>query len=201
VQRVRLSITVNNKPMSVAEAVSRAGMSRMHWYDIENGETGIKRETAPKIARALNVDEADVLQHAGFAPFVPSEDPQVKEKMAAFGRRLRQALSESNKSNKELAEYLGVSSAIVGEWISGNKSPMFAKIDEIARFVDCQVGWLYGDDNARGPGHDTVARAQSNQDPLIKLFLSEFEKINRRMDVLDPTSGGRLNRQLATSAL
>jgi len=161
------------------------------------------RRIAVSVARALGVEEQDALRAAGLdsTGVIDTVDSDTRDKMVAFGRRLSDALYAARKQQKDLAAALGVSETIVSKWIAGEKSPMFGKIDEIARFVDCQVGWLYGDDNARGPGHDTIATSRSHQDPLIKLFLSEVEKINRRMDLLDPSSGGRLNRQLATSAL
>ena len=57
--------------MTQGEAGRRAGLSRVHWARMENGDTGIKETTIPLVARGLGrttEDQiAEVYKMAGFA--------------------------------------------------------------------------------------------------------------------------------------
>ena len=46
-------------------------------------------------------------------------------------------LHRCNKTQAELAEYLGVSQAAVSSWISGAKTPRLNKVDSICSFFGC----------------------------------------------------------------
>lgn len=53
--------------MSQEVAAGKAGMARQQWYRIEKGESGTKRSTIERIARALQVNTNEALQRAGFS--------------------------------------------------------------------------------------------------------------------------------------
>jgi transcriptional regulator with XRE-family HTH domain len=53
--------------MTRAHVSGQAGISEQQLWRIETGETGSKRETLRAIARAMRLDEGDVLERAGFS--------------------------------------------------------------------------------------------------------------------------------------
>src|SRR5690242_19212097 len=61
------------------EAADRAGIKRPHLSAIENGLTGVKRETVKKLAAAIGVDENETLKRAGFAPTPAIEAFRIKK--------------------------------------------------------------------------------------------------------------------------
>lgn len=181
------------------EAAERAGIHEVQMSRIVTGASGTKRETIPLLAKAVGIDAAEAYERAGYSDVSDGPDPDTQRKMIAFGNRLSEALYTVRKQQKDLAVALGVSETIVGKWISGDKSPMFGKIDDIARFVDCQVGWLYGDDHARGPGEDTVFTALGVEDD--SRLSSRLQLIETKIDqLMDFSSGGRLNHRMMAMA-
>ena len=50
------------------QAADRADVSRVHWSRVENGDTGIKRDTLTRMAQAVHADPAEAFRRAGFQP-------------------------------------------------------------------------------------------------------------------------------------
>ena len=59
--------------------------------------------------------------------------------MAFFGERLTSYLDTNNRTQKELADHLGVSKQIVSKWCHGTRIPRMGKIQAIADFLNCEV--------------------------------------------------------------
>lgn len=127
-----------------------AGITEVQLSRIVNGNSGTKRETIPGLAEALGVDVDEAYERAGYSPDM-NEGPEAEERRRVFGSRLDLALKMAAKSQREFAQTVGVSESIVTQWISGRKSPGFARVWEIASVLDCSTDWLYGDDTARAP--------------------------------------------------
>ena len=51
-----------------------------------------------------------------------------------FSRNLRKYIADSGKTQKELADIIGVSAPTFNEWVSGKKFP---RIDKIQKLADC----------------------------------------------------------------
>lgn len=62
-----------------------------------------------------------------------------------FSKNLRGLLEEKDKTQKELAEYVGVSAASVNFWFSGKNIPKIDKIEKIASFFHVPVQALLSD--------------------------------------------------------
>lgn len=55
---------------------------------------------------------------------------------ATLASNIRRLLKESNKTQNELAEYIGVSKTTVSEWIAAKKYPRIEKIQAMAEYFD-----------------------------------------------------------------
>lgn len=56
-----------------------------------------------------------------------------------FSKNLRNLLEERNRTQKDLADYIGVSPASVNFWLTGKKIPKIDKIKKIASFFHVPV--------------------------------------------------------------
>lgn len=56
-----------------------------------------------------------------------------------FGRQLTRFLEANGRTQKELADRLGVSKQIVSKWCHGTRIPRMNKIQTIAEFLNCTV--------------------------------------------------------------
>ena len=55
---------------------------------------------------------------------------------ATLASNIRRLLKENNKTQNELAEYIGVSKTTVSEWIAAKKYPRIEKIQAMAEYFD-----------------------------------------------------------------
>lgn len=66
-----------------------------------------------------------------------------------FSKNLRNLLEERNETQKELADYVGVSPASVNFWFNGKKIPKIDKIKKIASFFHVPVQALLSEENEK----------------------------------------------------
>jgi len=95
-----------------------------------------------------------------------------KNYKTVFSKRLQILLDESQKTQKELAEYTGVSHQAVSQWRNGQNVPDIYKFKKIAEFFGVSYDYLYG---------DTESRNHENMVLVNELGLSEkaIEQIKR----------------------
>ncbi len=86
-------------------------------------------------------------------------DEQLRER---FSVNLKNALERNKRTQKELADYLGVSTATVSDWVNGKKIPRTDKLQSIAN-------WLSTD--------------------LSGLLYEQREKVTYKIDILTRTAG------------
>ena len=61
-----------------------------------------------------------------------------------FDKRLSQLLKENNMTQKELAQKIGVSQAIVTYWVKGQRQPTAENIFEVAKALETTSDYLLG---------------------------------------------------------
>lgn len=61
-----------------------------------------------------------------------------------FQENLKRLLREHNKTQKELAQHLGISNPTVNSYVKGHNVPRMGKIDEIAKFFGVSRNELLG---------------------------------------------------------
>ena len=67
-----------------------------------------------------------------------------KELNKVIAANIVRLLDQKNRTQQELAEYVGVSQAAVSSWCSGQKTPRMNKIDKICEFLDVKRSAILG---------------------------------------------------------
>lgn len=91
-----------------------------------------------------------------------------KELNKIIAANLVRLLDQRNRTQQELAEYVGVSQAAVSSWCSGQKTPRMNKIDKICEFLGVPRSVILTSDSAISTrhytNHETEQIAQSIYD-------------------------------------
>lgn len=116
-----------------------------------------------------------------------------------FSNNLRYYLSRAEKSQADLARYMGVSSATVSDWCNGNKMPRTDKLQSICNWLGIEMSDLLSE--ARP--HDPVQKsAQDNgyylNEETAKAAQEIFE--NPDMRILFEAARGSRPEDLQTAA-
>lgn len=67
-----------------------------------------------------------------------------KELNKVIAANIVRLLDQKNRTQQELAEYIGVSQTAVSSWCSGQKTPRMNKIDKICKFFDVKRSAILG---------------------------------------------------------
>lgn len=104
-----------------------------------------------------------------------------------FGENLRKLRKERNLTQKELAEYLGVTGRTIGYYENGERFPSPDTINRIADLFNVSLDWLFGRTNIRTPVIKVSEKSNSyngsvsDEDIFISLEeLKEFLSQKRR---------------------
>ncbi len=100
-----------------------------------------------------------------------------------FAKNLRHYLDLNNKSQTDLSNYLGVSTAIVSNWYSGKKMPRVDKIKAIAEWLGLEMSDL-SEDKANEPEYyyDQETRDLADflcKNPDYKVLFDASRKVKR----------------------
>lgn len=72
-----------------------------------------------------------------------------------FAKRLREVRENARKSQKVLAQYIGVSDVAYGGWERGDAEPSFTNLVKLCRYFNVSADWILGLDketaDARAP--------------------------------------------------
>lgn len=103
--------------------------------------------------------------------------------VSVFSNSLRKLLEEKDKTQKDLADYVGVSPASVNFWFNGKKIPKIDKIKKIASFFHVDVSELLSDPDSPPPAKpvkvDKVPdTAKPANDLMLELFADRPEVLN-----------------------
>lgn len=94
-----------------------------------------------------------------------SENEQRINQLIAYN--ISKLLREKNRTQLELAEYLGVTQATVSNWCTGVKMPRMDKIDAICQFFDVKRSSLMEEDDPSSSGES---------DQVDSLFIDDKEQ-------------------------
>lgn len=79
-----------------------------------------------------------------------------KELNRVIATNIVRLLDQKNRTQQELAEYVGVTQAAVSSWCSGQKTPRMNKIDKICEFLGVPRSAILGTGTVTpGPHHHT----------------------------------------------
>ncbi|TDX02226.1 helix-turn-helix domain-containing protein [Dinghuibacter silviterrae] len=62
--------------------------------------------------------------------------------MKAPFNRIKGALGDARRKNKDLAEFMGVTPNAVSDWVNNKNQPSIPDLFRIADFLDCEPGEL-----------------------------------------------------------
>ena len=97
-----------------------------------------------------------------------------------FARNLDKYLQRSGKSQREMAEIVGVSSSTFNDWIKGKKYPRIDKIEFMANYFGIQKSDLIEDKKESSPNELSLTEGEA-------LMLTLFRQIpeDRQPEALD----------------
>lgn len=97
-----------------------------------------------------------------------------------FARNLAKYLQRSGKSQREMADIVGVSSSTFNDWIKGKKYPRIDKIEFMANYFGIQKSDLIEDKKESSPHEEILTEGE-------RLMLKLFRQIpeDRQAEALD----------------
>lgn len=60
-----------------------------------------------------------------------------------FGDRLKRLIHISGKTQRQVADELGINEAIISKYITGTYMPKAYRIEELAKILNCDINQLY----------------------------------------------------------
>ena len=96
-----------------------------------------------------------------------------------FATNLRRLLKENGKKSVDLVNYLGVSKAVVSEWLNAKKLPRMDKVDRMCVFFNCNRTDLIAekkesDVTTSDPQTEMIIKLISRLSPEQKLQAFDF---------------------------
>lgn len=103
-----------------------------------------------------------------------------------FAENLRNKLYAKNKTQAELAKFLGVSQVIVSRWVNGTATPRHEKIDKICLFLNCNREELFIDHSqpVELAPEDVFAEELRDNPRLMRLLLYAVKLPPAKLDEL-----------------
>lgn len=110
-----------------------------------------------------------------------------------FSRNLRQFIADSGKTQKEIADAVGVSAPTLNEWVSGKKFPRIDKIQKLADYFGILKSDLIEEKLTEEKEKDNDMLA----DIIVRMRTDEgFRSLIERLYVLDSTKIEGVSRML-----
>ncbi|NSW92989.1 MAG: helix-turn-helix transcriptional regulator [Firmicutes bacterium] len=91
-----------------------------------------------------------------------------------FGKRLKELRIEKDYSQKDIANYLGISDRAVGYYESEERFPPQDILRKLADFYNVSVDYLLGRTDMRNPQDYELIKSISGDDPELLELLKEF---------------------------
>lgn len=98
--------------------------------------------------------------------------------MSSFdlGKRIQSLLDEREKSQSDLARYLGIKPSTISQWISGKANPTFDKLETIARFFRMSLPDLVSDKDSSETSSPAITVINAHND-LFQIPLGSYIRV------------------------
>lgn len=108
----------------------------------------------------------------------------MKDIKTIFSTNLRNKLIAKNKTQAELARFVGVSQTSVSHWCNGEVLPRANMVDKIAKFLVCSSDELMIDNEkeAEQAPEDIIAEEIRDNPRLFKLMIYASKLSNEELD-------------------
>lgn len=141
------SIIRNNRQklnLTKAELAEKIGVNASTITRWESGEVdNMTRKNIIRLANVLCISPMNLLETYQDVMSL-TEKPKIRR---TFAHNLSVYLALRNRSQKELAKYVGVSGTTVTNWVRGYKMPRMDKIDKICQFLTINRDDLLSEQN------------------------------------------------------
>ena len=108
-----------------------------------------------------------------------------KEVMA---RNIRQRMEEAGKSQKELAQIVGVSAPTVNEWLKAKKYPRIDKIEIMANYFGCEKSDLIEDKKGKPADNSGLSQKQRELiDKVKQMSDGELDRLDQILRIVEST--------------
>lgn len=148
-----------------------------------NGTVKFKQEEKEKIAQLLKISDLEYLfQDTGFTP------EKKENKKTLFSTRFSEALERDGRTQKEIADLLGVHVRTISDWKNGKQSTTVETIRRISEVLDVSVSFLTGDSDLYPSSvnyHDVSLDEYTKKTNAVNNAVLEYLKhINYNVDKL-----------------
>ena len=92
-----------------------------------------------------------------------------------LGKRLQEQRFARNLSQKEVANAINVSSSIISNYESGERTPSIENLMSLADFYSCSTDYLLGLDKSVPINNIDTSMLTPEQNRLLQLFLSSLK--------------------------
>ena len=99
--------------------------------------------------------------------------------MSDIGERIKEALSYRGMSQRQLAEYLGMTEVSISRYITGNRTPKAPTLKKISDFCGVPTGFFYGSEESQ------MSKGELTKDEAFAV--AEFIDMNLIQSVRDDT--------------
>jgi len=132
---------------------------------------------------------------------------------SVFAARLRQIMNEQRKTQKEVADVLGITRQAISQYLDGAVQPNAEKLFKLANYFDVSVDWLIGLTEVSLPGttvravHELTGLSQHSilrlagieqlvgEDEILKLSKEKIQKFdgdrNVKIPIIDALIGNK----------
>ena len=94
--------------------------------------------------------------------------------IAGLGERLQALRKERRLSQKEVADALGISAAVVSNYESGERTPSLENLLSLSSFYRCSTDYLLGRDKQLSVTTIDVSRLREEQIRLLQAFIASL---------------------------
>ena len=107
---------------------------------------------------------------------------------SVFATRLRKEMDEQNKTQKEVADVLGITRQAISQYLDGAVQPNAEKLYKLAKYLRVSADWLIGLSEVSTPNttiravHDLTGLSELS---IVKLAAEHFNNNDRKIPVID----------------
>lgn len=95
--------------------------------------------------------------------------------ISGLGERLQNLRKERRLSQKEVADALGISAAVVSNYESGERTPSLENLLSLADFYRCSTDYLLGKDKQIPTATIDVSMLTEEQVRLLQAFIASLQ--------------------------
>lgn len=104
-----------------------------------------------------------------------------------FAKNLRYYLALSGKSQKELAQIIGVSAPTMNEWCKGKKTPRMDKVQKLANYFGIQNSDLIEDKSKQLAESELSERKKEFIKRVSEMTDSQLDRLEQILDLIETT--------------